>query len=482
MKRTLYIEFLLSYVIYGVLAFIVLFTFTQYSIIAFSERREAQQLYREAALIASSYAREYTNLELSLEDFQAQMEALGVYLTADIWVVDNQKRILFDSSNTAVAENAANAEYTVIEDFDTADFGSRYYMIGNFYGLYSEDVLTVFSPITSNYRVQSYVIVHKPISQITGSMVNGFMNISFFTIVIVFCCAFVILLFFTYTVYRPLRRITNVAESYAKGDFAKRIEVHSGDEIGYLANTLNYMANELSTLEDDQRKFISNVSHDFRSPLTSIKGYVEAMQDGTIPPEMQDKYLNIILFETERLNKLTQSLIDLNKFGHHGIMLDITDFDINRTIKTTILTFEGTCSQKGLSFDLLLTGQELFVTGDMAKIQQVLYNLIDNATKFSSANSAIKIETSVKNEKVLVSVRDSGIGIPADSIKKIWDRFYKTDLSRGKDKKGSGLGLSIVREIIQAHGEHINVISTEGVGTEFLFTLPLSQKEVETIS
>ena len=132
-----------------------------------------------------------------------------------------------------------------------------------------------------------------------------------------------------------------------------------------------------------------------------------------------------------------------------------------------------------MSFDLVLTGQELFVTGDMSKIQQVLYNLIDNATKFSHPNSAIKIETSIKNEKVLISVKDSGIGIPADSIKKIWDRFYKTDLSRGKDKKGTGLGLSIVKEIIQAHNEHINVISTEGVGTEFIFTLPLSQEEVE---
>ena len=203
------------------------------------------------------------------------------------------------------------------------------------------------------------------------------------------------------------------------------------------------------------------------------------MQDGTIPPELQSKYLGIILFETERLTKLTQGILDLNRFGHHGIMLDLADFDINRMIKTTILTFEGTCSKKGLSFDLVLTGQELFVTADMTKIQQVLYNLIDNATKFSHNNSAIKIETSIKNEKVLISVKDSGIGIPADSIKKIWDRFYKTDLSRGKDKKGTGLGLAIVKEILQAHKEHINVISTEGVGTEFIFTLPLSKREQE---
>ena len=213
MKRTLYIKFLLSYLIYGVLAFVVLFTFAQHSIVTFLELREAQQLYRESALIASRYAEGYTNSTLSLEDFQGQMEALGTYLDADIWVVDNQKRVLFDSSGSEVGKKAQNAEYKILTDFDTADFGSRYYMIGDFYSIYSDDVLTVFSPVTSNYRVQSYVLIHKPVSRITGSMVNGFMNIAFFTIAIVFLCAFVILLFFTHTVYRPLHKITTVAQT-----------------------------------------------------------------------------------------------------------------------------------------------------------------------------------------------------------------------------------------------------------------------------
>ena len=142
---------------------------------------------------------------------------------------------------------------------------------------------------------------------------------------------------------------------------------------------------------------------------------------------------------------------------------------LNNMIRMTILTFEGKCAEKGISFDLVLTGKELFVRGDMTKIQQVLYNLIDNAIKFSTSNLSIKIETSIKNEKVFISVKDSGIGIPKDSLKKIWERFYKTDVSRGKDKRGSGLGLSIVKEIIQAHNENINVISTEGNWRNCLF-------------
>lgn len=478
MKPTLYVKTLLCYLLFGILAFAILCTYTQHSINIYLERCEAQQLYRESVQIASDYASNFINNSLSLEDFQAQMEALGTYLSADIWVVDNQGHILLDSSDASIGRQAANLEYTTIPDFNTTDFGNRYYTIGTFYHSFSEETLSVYSPITSNYRVRSYVLIHKPVSVITEAS-NGFMNISFFTVGLVFLCSLLLLLLFTRSIYHPLCQINKAAHSYADGKFDVQTGVHRNDEIGYLASTMEYMANELNTLEDDQRKFISNVSHDFRSPLTSIKGYVEAMQDGTIPPELQSKYLGIILFEAERLTKLTQSLIDLNQFGHHGIMLNFSDFDINQIIKTTILTFEGTCNKKGLSFDLVLTGQELYVHADMEKIQQVLYNLIDNATKFSSNNSAIKIETSIKNEKVLISVKDSGIGIPAESIKKIWDRFYKTDLSRGKDKKGTGLGLSIVKEIIQAHKEHINVISTEGVGTEFIFTLPLAQKEVQ---
>ncbi|MCR4746047.1 MAG: cell wall metabolism sensor histidine kinase WalK, partial [Lachnospiraceae bacterium] len=224
--------------------------------------------------------------------------------------------------------------------------------------------------------------------------------------------------------------------------------------------------------EDNQRKFIANVSHDFRSPLTSIRGYLEAMIDGTIPPEMHEKYLVIVKNETERLTKLTSGLLELNTFDKNGLVLELSNFDINAVIRRTAETFGGICKEKKISIELILSGKTLFVHADMSKIQQVLYNLLDNAIKFSHNNSIIKIETTEKNEKVFVSVKDSGIGIPKDSVKLVFDRFYKTDLSRGKDKKGTGLGLSIVKEIVQAHNENINVISTEGVGTEFIFTLP----------
>ena len=241
--------------------------------------------------------------------------------------------------------------------------------------------------------------------------------------------------------------------------------------MGYLAKNLNYMADKLNRSGEYQRQFISNISHDFRSPLTSIKGYIEAMLDGTIPVEMQEKYLKIISYETERLEKLTRGLLTLNELDIQKRMLNIQPFDINGVIKATAASFEGSCTSRNILLELILSGKELLAQADMEQIQQVLYNLLSNAIKFSPDNSTITIETTEKNGKIFVSVKDHGIGIPKASIHKIWERFYKIDRSRGKDQKGTGLGLAIVKEIINAHGQHINVISTEGIGTEFIFTL-----------
>ena len=161
------------------------------------------------------------------------------------------------------------------------------------------------------------------------------------------------------------------------------------------------------------------------------------MLDGTIPPELHEKYLRIVLNETERLTKLTNSLLTLNNLNMKGMVLEKTAFDLNKVIRSTAASFEGTCQQKHIGIELVLTGEQMPVFADKSKIEQVLYNLLDNAIKFSHPESAIKIETTEKHGKVFVSVKDSGIGIPKDSLRLIFDRFYKTDLSRGKDKKGT---------------------------------------------
>ncbi len=477
MRQTLYPKILAGYLAFALLAVFLLSTYTEKIVHDYLLKTESEKLYREATILASDFRSTFREDEISAPNLQKELQIIGGYLGSEIWLLDTHGTMLLDSSNPNVQTLATSLRPFLFTRFQVADFGNSYSQIGSFYEEFSVDTMTVYAPVTVDYKVRAYVLIHKPISGVLANS-DDIVNIVFTSSTVIFFCSLIFLLSFTIFVYLPIHRTAKIAKGYAKGDFSKQIPVSSHDEIGLVASTMNLMATELETLEDEQKKFISNVSHDFRSPLTSIKGYIEAMIDGTIPPEMQEKYLNIILFETERLNKLTQSILDLNHFRGQGMMLDITDFDINAMIRTTIQTFEGTCSKKGLSFDLLLTEKQLFVKGDTGKIQQVLYNLIDNATKFSNNNSAIVIETNVKNEVVFISVKDSGIGIPSESIKKIWERFYKTDLSRGKDKRGTGLGLAIVKEIIQAHNQNINVISTEGVGTEFIFTLPLAEKEL----
>ena len=305
---------------------------------------------------------------------------------------------------------------------------------------------------------------------------EGYLMSFYITMILLLVMTFLFAAFHWLMICLPIYRMQKTAMEYALGNYNVPARMNREDELGFLADTMDFMAESLKDHEEDQRKLISNISHDFRSPLTSIKGYIEAMLDGTIPFEMQEKYLNIVLRETERLTKLTSGLLTLNSMDPKQNRLCRTRFDINTVIKNTAATFEGTCTARNISIELLFTDWESYVYADMGKIQQVLYNLIDNAIKFSRPDSVITIETTVKYEKIFVSVRDTGVGIPKDSLKKIWERFYKTDTSRGRDKKGTGLGLAIVKEIIQLHDENINVVSTEGVGTEFIFSLKRAEE------
>ncbi len=471
MRKTLYLKFCLAYLIFGVFGFIVVATFVSNMTLEHLKREKAEALYKEATLVANTYASDLYNNEISLDTVKKQLDAIDIYLDSTIWIINPSGRLILDSSAPIDVENEI-----VVENFDPTITTGSYYTTGTFFDSFDSEMLSVFSPITTDYKVKGYVVIHTSMNQLRQSK-ESLLSISYIMLILLFLLSMIILFFFTEFVYIPLRKITTATEQYASGNMHYEFSVESEDEIGYLAAALSYMASEIAKNEDGQKKFIANVSHDFRSPLTSIKGYLEAMLDGTIPTEQHEKYLGIVLNETERLTKLTNSLLTLNNLNTRGMVLEKTVFDVNKVIKNTTASFEGTLYNKKISINLVLTGDTMLVKADMGKIQQVLYNLLDNAIKFSHHNSTIKIETTEKHQKIFVSVKDSGIGIPKESLKLIWDRFYKTDLSRGKDKKGTGLGLSITKEIIQAHDEHINVISTEGVGTEFIFSLPVFYRD-----
>ena len=422
-------------------------------------------MYQTAHRIAESDLVSHNITSANMESIRSNLSLAANYPDTIIWIINSNGQIILSTRKDISPDNPID-----LEGFNPASWGSNYYHIGDFYGYFSETRLSTIAPITENLNTRGYVAVHYLMSDLYQSR-SSLLWIIQLLFVVTYLLVAVLFIFYSFHVRKPLNEITKGASEFANGNLSYQIPVDSENELGYLAQNLNYMADKLNRNGEYQRQFISNISHDFRSPLTSIKGYVEAMIDGTIPVEMQEKYLKIISYEAERLEKLTRGLLTLNELDIQKRMLNIQSFDINQIIKSTAASFEGTCTTRQILLELVLSGKELYARADIEQIQQVLYNLLSNAIKFSPDRSTITIETTEKNDKIFVSVKDHGIGIPKSSINKIWERFYKIDRSRGKDQKGTGLGLAIVKEIISAHGQHINVISTEGVGTEFIFTL-----------
>ncbi len=470
MKKSLYLKFTSAYILLCIISFITISTLGSSMIQKNIVKHTGSVLYKEAISISESQSKNNYDNPSDIEGAYNLLKALSTYQGARI-VIFNSSGVPF--LDTGIPYNSHNT-LSPLEGFDPALLGNARYKTGSFFGYFSQDMLTTMVPITRNLTTKGYVSLHIPMSEIIRQR-ELVMAPVYILFLVLFLFSLSILGLFAYSVYRPLKKIAAGAKEYASGNLNYVIPVNTDDEMGYLATTLNYMSDELSRQGESQHKFVANVSHDFRSPLTSIKGYVEAIMDGTIPPEMQERYLKIVVDETERLDKLTKSLLTLDNLDSKGRPMHMTVFDINGTIKNTAAAFEGICRKKHMTIELHLESEKLFVHADMEQIQQVLYNLIDNAIKFSFHDSVIKLDTSERHGTVFVSVKDSGSGIPKASLNKIWDRFYKQDSSRGKDRKGTGLGLAIVKEIITAHEQNINVISTEGVGTEFIFTLEKSK-------
>ncbi|MBP5600766.1 MAG: HAMP domain-containing protein, partial [Lachnospiraceae bacterium] len=309
MKKTLYFKFLLAYIIFGVFGFIIVSSFVSQTVYQKMLKEKAASFYREANLIANTYAADLYKLDTSLPEVKEQIDDLDVFLSATIWIINPSGTMILSSKLPINVD-----ETLVISGFDPTITGSSYYTTGTFFDSFDEEVLSVFAPITADYKVKGYVVIHSSIADIEKQS-DDYLRVCYLLLIILFALSLIILFFFTEMVYVPLRKVTYATEQYASGNLHYEFSIDSDDEMGYLAATLSYMASEIARSEDNQKKFIANVSHDFRSPLTSIRGYLEAMIDGTIPPEMMDKYLGIVLSETERLTKLTNGLLSLNNLN-----------------------------------------------------------------------------------------------------------------------------------------------------------------------
>lgn len=463
-------QYIISYLILTIAILLLLNTYGYSVIYGHLLSNQETVLYEEAETLAKQVLPQVGNLNDSGRILQNQLEALQTLNHIRIWLVDENGQILMDndSQNTKAGEN--------IRDYDKKFLANRSISGKHPEKLIEKPMLSVIYPLTGSYKITGYFVLMYPINSLE-TQTEEVLDTIIICYIIVFCLTGLIFVYLHHQTVRPLKKMTIAAKEYADGHFDYPMVKMNGQDQADLATAIQYLAEKMSSMNEYQKRFLANVSHDFRSPLTSIKGYTEAIADGTIPPEMQEKYFNIILFEVERLRKLTSNLLDLNQFESNGMIIEITSFDINQAIKETVETFEPQCEKKQISINLIFESTKLIVDADLPKIQRVIQNLIDNAIKFSKQESEIEVHTTEQQHKCFISVKDHGMGIPKEDLSKIWIRFYKGDTSRGKDKTGTGLGLSITKEIIEAHGENINVISTEGVGTEFIFSLPVTQEE-----
>ncbi len=276
--------------------------------------------------------------------------------------------------------------------------------------------------------------------------------------------------FLSMNMSKPIKRLSISAKEIARGDFSKRSVVSGVAELDELGTAFDKMARELDKQEKSRTDFLANVSHDLRTPMTTISGFVQGILDDTIPPEKEKEYLKVVLSETNRLSDLINMFLDANRYEAGEIKLNLTTVDVNEMLRTVVLQYEARLNEKRINVHFDVDTHSAPVIADQQAINRVIVNLMDNAVKFCSENGTISVTSMHKGKKVYVSIENTGDGINNEDINYIWDRFYKTDKSRVRDKKGIGLGLYIVKNIISQHGEQINVESLNGV-TKFTFTL-----------
>ena len=317
------------------------------------------------------------------------------------------------------------------------------------------------------------------VSSLAGEMLSAwttFLYIAAVIAVVVFCAALAATMVYTRHMARPLDEMAAASRKFARGDFSVRVKQTEDptNEMGALIESFNKMADSLEQAEKRRSEFIANISHELRTPMTTISGFADGILDGTIPADQQEKYLRSIRDETLRLSRLVREMLSVSQAKARAANPTArSNFDLTELMLQTLLSFESRATRKRLDVDPQLPDDHITVHADRDAITQVLYNLLDNAVKFAEPGSCLVARLYKNNGKAYVSVKDRGETIPPEDLPFIFDRFHKSDRSRSLDKDGVGLGLYLVKTILNSHDEDIAVRSEAGV-TEFVFTLPLA--------
>lgn len=461
-QKKLFITYGITIIIgFGILALALMKIFDQY----FIEARK-ELLYEQGKKVAKEAA---SVLYLERPDSKSlanDLQVLDKFLNAHIWVVN--------SDGIVVAVSGSNEERIlgrIIKEGELNNLaaGQSIEQQGNFGGMLSEPSLTVGYPVFVNNRFAGGVLVHASLLEIQKNF-REIYSLTLWAILVSVAVAYGILYIQIRRISDPLKEISEAAKVIAGGEFQKRLDINTGDEIEELGKSFNNMADSLEKIEENRRNFIANISHDLRSPMTSIRGFIEGIVDGTIPEEKREHYLNIILDESKRLIRITNELLELNNMQQGRLEISNEAFELNETIRRKLIAYEKGITEKKLNVIFSMFEEKSFVLSDQVLMERVLSNLIDNAVKFTPENGSIEIRTSTKENRIIVEVANSGAEISSEELNRVWERFHKGDASRGVYKSGYGLGLAIVKEIISQLNEKIWVSSDEGL-VKFTFTI-----------
>ncbi len=354
----------------------------------------------------------------------------------------------------------------------TLESGNEYYIhYGNLGGIVEESHVVCAKEIITGGELRGYVVALFSTSE-EDNLISITRRAVINSSAWVMLAAVIAVYFITERIIHPLKTMTTASKKFAKGDFETRVTVYGEDEVSELGRAFNNMAESLQNLEKMRNSFLASVSHDLRTPMTTISGFIDGITSGAIPPEKHDYYLGIISAEVHRLSRLVSQILDVSRLESGDRKFNFTDFDIAEIARIILISFEQKIEGKRLDVEFDAEEDKMIAYADKDAIYQVVYNLCHNAIKFSNEGGKFVIKISkTGNGKIRVSVFDEGQTISKEDISMIFERFYKSDKSRGLDKSGVGLGLYICKTIIDAHGEEIHAESNEGAGTEFWFTL-----------
>ena len=397
--------------------------------------------------------------------------AMAPNIGADAYVVDVSGQVLVSAY---VQKNHPTVE-SIGTDVVTAAMTRGYSNMTKLGGLYTENQYVVGVPLLYAGTDETSIIGAVFLASSAESFRAFRSDIIQMCIIAAIFAAAISFLFSgasTYRLVMPLREMAAAAVAFGKGDFSQRVPVRSHDEMGELAQAFNNMASSLAESENVSRSFVANVSHELKTPMTTIAGFINGILDGTIPADRRDYYLRIVSNEVMRLSRLVRSMLDLSRIDSGKMKLRCSEFDMKEIVFDTMLSFETLINNRHINVDGMEDCADIIVNGDADLMHQVVYNLVENAVKFTNEGGTITVSVFERDRNAHVCIRNTGEGISQEELPLVFDRFYKTDKSRSNDKNGMGLGLYIVRTIIQLHGGEIEVRSQSGEYCEFEFFIP----------